>query len=205
MATESNQQTGDKTNHIVFVYGTLRRGHKNQYVLTERGNGQAVYVGQARTVEKWPLVIGTKFNIPFVLYKPGYGHNVIGEIYKVDNKMLKHLDWFEDSPSWYKRRKLFVTMKMDQHSLMNTTSASSQDHTAKDIPANPSAGGDFSEMSVDEKIECWGYVLEDFKEDLEKQEYYADYSEAVKKFGYEKEMEDEEEHYLEYVTSVTLK
>ncbi len=68
------QSSHSQDKHLVFVYGTLRRGHKNQYVLTDSDNGDATYVGVARTVEKWPLVIGTKFNIPFVLKKPGYGH-----------------------------------------------------------------------------------------------------------------------------------
>ena len=62
------------SNHLVFVYGTLKRGQPNHEKLTNLENGKATFVGEARTVEKWPLVVATKFNIPFLLDKQGLGH-----------------------------------------------------------------------------------------------------------------------------------
>ena len=60
--------------HLVFVYGTLKRGQPNNHVITNEDNGSATLVSMAKTVEKWPLVIATRFNVPFLLNKPGHGH-----------------------------------------------------------------------------------------------------------------------------------
>ena len=60
--------------HLVFVYGTLKRGQPNHGFMTKAENGKATFIGEARTVDKWPLVVATKFNIPFMLDKPGLGH-----------------------------------------------------------------------------------------------------------------------------------
>lgn len=36
--------------------------------------GNARLVGRAETVDEWPLVITSKYNIPFLLHKKGVGH-----------------------------------------------------------------------------------------------------------------------------------
>ena len=59
--------------HHVFVYGTLKRGLCNVGKMTDPENGFSEFVGVAKTVEKWPLVVATKWNIPFLLDKPGVG------------------------------------------------------------------------------------------------------------------------------------
>lgn len=59
--------------HYVFVYGTLKEGEPNQHWLTNKNNGSAKLIGQATTTEKYPLVIASKYNIPFLLDKPGVG------------------------------------------------------------------------------------------------------------------------------------
>lgn len=58
----------------VFVYGTLKRNQPNNYHLNEINNGSAVFRSLASTVEKYPLVISTKYNIPFLLQKEGIGN-----------------------------------------------------------------------------------------------------------------------------------
>lgn len=50
-----------------------------------------------------PLVIGTRYNIPFLINKEGVGSYVTGEIYEVDNKMMDILDNLEDCQRIYKR------------------------------------------------------------------------------------------------------
>lgn len=55
----------------IFVYGTLKKGQPNYDKLTERN---AEFVDSAMTVDKWPLVVATHANIPFLLDKKGYGH-----------------------------------------------------------------------------------------------------------------------------------
>ena len=57
--------------HRVFVYGTLKKGEPNHYWLTDEKNGKAVYVGSGKTSTKYPLVIASRYNIPFLLDQPG--------------------------------------------------------------------------------------------------------------------------------------
>ncbi|XP_049426347.1 gamma-glutamylaminecyclotransferase B-like [Epinephelus fuscoguttatus] len=87
----------------VFVYGTLKKGQPNYYRMIERANGKAEFLASARTTQKYPLVVAGKYNIPFLLNIPGQGRRVRGEIYKVDDKMLKFLDDFETVPTMYQR------------------------------------------------------------------------------------------------------
>ncbi|XP_067259984.1 gamma-glutamylaminecyclotransferase C-like isoform X2 [Chanodichthys erythropterus] len=87
----------------VFVYGTLKRGQPNYFRMMDADNGRAEFVAHARTVERYPLVIATKYNIPFLLNVPGTGQRIQGEIYSVDKKMLDFLDWLENCPEKYQR------------------------------------------------------------------------------------------------------
>ncbi|KAJ8253405.1 hypothetical protein GJAV_G00212590 [Gymnothorax javanicus] len=66
-------------------------------------NGNAEFCGSAHTVERFPLVIAGKYNIPFLLNVPGSGHQVTGEVYHVDLRMRDFLDEFEQCPDWYQR------------------------------------------------------------------------------------------------------
>jgi len=58
----------------VFVYGTLKQNQPNHYHLNDPKNGCAVFRSIARTAEKYPLVISTKYNIPFLLQNESVGH-----------------------------------------------------------------------------------------------------------------------------------
>jgi len=53
---------------LVFTYGTLKRTEPNHHYMEK-----AEFVFEATTIQKFPLVIASKYNIPFALYKPGYG------------------------------------------------------------------------------------------------------------------------------------
>ena len=59
--------------HRLFVYGTLKRGQPNEKQFGPE-YGVARYVGQAQTVKKWPLVIASSCNIPYLLDREGIGH-----------------------------------------------------------------------------------------------------------------------------------
>uniref|UniRef100_A0A1I8NIG1 Gamma-glutamylcyclotransferase family protein n=1 Tax=Musca domestica TaxID=7370 RepID=A0A1I8NIG1_MUSDO len=87
----------------VFVYGTLKRGEPNHHWLTKAENGYARFIAAGQTDEKFPLVVGTRYNIPFLLDHPGVGHNIQGEIYEVDKSMFANLDILEDYPNYYDR------------------------------------------------------------------------------------------------------
>nr|XP_026488746.1 putative gamma-glutamylcyclotransferase CG2811 isoform X1 [Vanessa tameamea] len=89
--------------HKVFVYGTLKRNEPNHHWLTNPDHGVGQFISEGRTKTKYPLIIGTKYNIPFLLHSPGDGHNVKGEVYEVDDTMLGKLDILEDHPNYYVR------------------------------------------------------------------------------------------------------
>ncbi|XP_006101518.1 gamma-glutamylaminecyclotransferase [Myotis lucifugus] len=92
----------------VFVYGTLKRGQRNHKVLLDRTHGCATFRGRGRMVEPYPLVIAGERNLPRLLNLPGRGHRVFGEIYAVDEQMLRVLDEFEDCPDLYQRVRVSV-------------------------------------------------------------------------------------------------
>ncbi|XP_072478140.1 gamma-glutamylaminecyclotransferase isoform X1 [Notamacropus eugenii] len=87
----------------VFVYGTLKKGQPNHCFMASCTNGIAEFQGRGRTADLFPLVIGSKHNIPYLLNVPGKGHHVTGEIYSVDDQMLQFLDEFEGCPDTYQR------------------------------------------------------------------------------------------------------
>lgn len=90
--------------HLVFVYGTLRKDKPNHFRLLDPTNGQARSLGLATTLEKYPLVIASRYNIPYLLAAPGHGQCVYGELYEVDDKMLEKLDALENHPQYYERK-----------------------------------------------------------------------------------------------------
>ncbi|KAK8785041.1 hypothetical protein V5799_008587 [Amblyomma americanum] len=89
--------------HSVFVYGTLKSGESFNHVLTDATKGQASLVGPAKTVKKWPLVLVSSLEIPCLLPYEGQGHEVFGEVYDVDDRMLEFLDRIESHPDFYAR------------------------------------------------------------------------------------------------------
>ncbi|KAH8415961.1 hypothetical protein KR222_005305, partial [Zaprionus bogoriensis] len=89
----------------LFVYGALKYGQPSNSILANTGNGYANFWCRATTTQKLPLVIATRYNIPFLLNKPGVGYYVTGEIYEVDDRMLNSLDNLEDCEEIYTREK----------------------------------------------------------------------------------------------------
>ncbi|KAG7239324.1 hypothetical protein INR49_029289 [Caranx melampygus] len=95
----------------VFVYGTLKKGQPNYFRMFDSNNGKVEFLASAVTTERYPLVIAGKYNVPFLLNIPGQGHRVHGEIYQVDDKMLKFLDDFEGVPTMYQRTLVSLEVK----------------------------------------------------------------------------------------------
>ncbi len=89
-----------------FIYGTLKDGMKNNYILD---NMDAEYICECNTVDYFPMFdIGDGF--PYLqdpLY-PGVGEIVKGELWGVNKLDEASLDRFEGVPSLYKRGKIDV-------------------------------------------------------------------------------------------------
>ena len=59
---------GPELKHLVFAYGTLKRGEPNFKWLTEEAEGRVLAVG--KTTTKKVLVIGSRYNVPYLLDHP---------------------------------------------------------------------------------------------------------------------------------------
>eukprot|EP00919_Chromeraceae_sp_WS-2016_P002080 GHVR01004986.1.p1 GENE.GHVR01004986.1~~GHVR01004986.1.p1 ORF type:complete len:174 (+),score=40.40 GHVR01004986.1:268-789(+) len=92
--------------HLVFSYGTLKRGFCNYYNM-ERTGIQYCTVGV--TVDKFPLYCDSAHRYrPCLVNNPGIGHRVVGEVYEVSDDALTYLDVFEHVPSDYTRGNIIV-------------------------------------------------------------------------------------------------
>ena len=76
----------------VFFYGTLKRNQPNDDQLLNRN---VTFLSEAVTVDKWPLIIASEFNLPFLLFKKGVGKYVHGEMYLIDQEAKEFFDDFE--------------------------------------------------------------------------------------------------------------
>ncbi|OXA61140.1 putative gamma-glutamylcyclotransferase CG2811 isoform X2 [Folsomia candida] len=98
---------------FVFVYGTLKFGEPNHHWLTDPAHGFAKFVGEGTTKQLYPLVIASKYNIPFLLDSPRTGKHIRGEVYEIDDKMLANLDILEEYPKLYTRREEEIDLHCD--------------------------------------------------------------------------------------------
>ncbi|KAA8498944.1 Gamma-glutamylaminecyclotransferase [Porphyridium purpureum] len=92
-----NQASGSW--HLVFVYGTLKRSFPNSHLLSN-----AMFVGEFRTVQQYPLVVGGPWFSPYLLNMQGKGQKVKGEVYIVDDGELAKLDELENIGVNYTRK-----------------------------------------------------------------------------------------------------
>ncbi|MFH1061016.1 MAG: gamma-glutamylcyclotransferase family protein [Pseudomonadota bacterium] len=92
--------------HLVFVYGTLRKGYQNHHLLAGARD-----LGPARTVALHALYLD---DYPYLVK----GHavcRVVGELYGVDDAGLARLDLLEEHPVWYCREKVTVEDRQGIH------------------------------------------------------------------------------------------
>lgn len=105
--------------HLVFVYGSLKRHQPNYEAwLANPEKGEAVFHAQGQTVQPFPLIVASRYNIPYLLDAPGLGKRVQGEVFNVDDVMLKNLDVMEDVPAFYSRHLVPIELT-DQRSVID--------------------------------------------------------------------------------------
>ncbi|KAM6986735.1 gamma-glutamylaminecyclotransferase B-like [Aplochiton taeniatus] len=110
----------------IFVYGTLKTGQPNYFRMVDKSNGAAKFLGTARTVKKYPLVIAGEYNIPFLLNIPGDGQRIRGELYEVDDKMLAFLDDFESCPTMYQRTPVKLELDADTEESLSSEESTTE-------------------------------------------------------------------------------
>jgi gamma-glutamylcyclotransferase (GGCT)/AIG2-like uncharacterized protein YtfP len=74
----------------VFVYGTLKQGYNNSYLL-----GKSRFLGKAKTISLHVMLNG---GFPYVSQetkKGAFSGQVVGEVFEVDDATLKRLDGLE--------------------------------------------------------------------------------------------------------------
>jgi len=90
---------------FLFVYGTLMRGRSNHHYLKEcKFIGRGIIKGfSLYAVSPW---------YPGVVYKKG--GRVKGEVYEIDEEVLRKIDDLEDNGYLYRRKKISVFMEESQ-------------------------------------------------------------------------------------------
>jgi gamma-glutamylaminecyclotransferase len=68
------ESTLSSTTLLVFVYGTLKKGEPNHWLMTDETTGRADFIDIGKTVIKYPLVIGSRYNVPYLLTQEGVGN-----------------------------------------------------------------------------------------------------------------------------------
>jgi len=94
--------------HLIFVYGTLRKGHYNHHLLKDAycygiGSSESWYAMYLKN--GYPYVTGSESRYP-----------IVGELYSVDDETLAQLDKFEGHPRYYERREIPVVMGEERYS-----------------------------------------------------------------------------------------
>lgn len=84
------------TNMYLFVYGTLKRGYGNHVVL-----GNAKFVDEYVLKDNYYMVDLGPF--PAAIKTDSIQGTIIGELYQIDNDILKNTDRLEGYPSYYGR------------------------------------------------------------------------------------------------------
>lgn len=118
---------------LVFVYGTMKINQSNHFFLLNP-NGTSHFIGNDSTKDKYPLLIGTRYNVPFLVDLPHIGYNLQGEIYEVDEKMLAKFHIFIQS------KKFLLTAMMGKRNISLFFFLSAVLHEYFDLGKNMSAG-----------------------------------------------------------------
>lgn len=88
-------------NNLIFVYGTLKNGYSNHSFLNN-----SLYYGKAITLEKYLLI---EQYLPYLIKSNNEKSTYItGEVYLVNNDILRELDILESHPDFYQREEIIV-------------------------------------------------------------------------------------------------
>lgn len=89
--------------HPLFVYGTLKRGFGNNYLLSS-----GLFLTEATTFRKFTLY-SPSFPIAVGPKEDEWALPVRGEVWEVDDNTLSRVDRLEGHPNWYQRKQIKLT------------------------------------------------------------------------------------------------
>lgn len=93
---------------LVFVYGTLKRGHYNHKCLQG-----SEFIGEAQSIDSYPMVCSNG-TYPYLIEKAGEGFQIWGEVFRIDQGFLRILDRLEDCPDYYYRQAITVLLQSNK-------------------------------------------------------------------------------------------
>ncbi|KAL5010318.1 hypothetical protein ScPMuIL_012623 [Solemya velum] len=146
----------------IFVYGTLKRGQPNHPEMAQQG---PTFVCSGVTESLFPLIIGSTWNLPFLLFVKGTGKRINGEIYKITPKQLSWLDYFEGHPDLYEREKITVITTNDE-----------------------------GDQPVEREMQCWCYFFKNFDKELLNEPYLDTYDDETLEEGKRYKREEDIHH-----------
>lgn len=100
---------------LIFVYGTLKQGHRNNYLLSE-----AKYLGSGTTKDKYGLYKATNGSFPFMITSKQNGR-IPGELYEIDKDTEDELDILEGYPNLYIKKDIVVICEKDNKEVIAKT------------------------------------------------------------------------------------
>jgi gamma-glutamylaminecyclotransferase len=77
----------------LFVYGTLKNGYRNHYFLNS-----ATFIKESISYFKYPMLKRSRFGFfsyPVLFNEPEMGNYIKGEVYEINEKIMKRLDILE--------------------------------------------------------------------------------------------------------------
>lgn len=89
-----------ENNHLIFVYGTLRKFHGNHQLLKD-----ARFYGVGTSKDRYSMYIAGGY--PYVT-SAETRYPIVGELYNVDDATLEMLDKMEGHPHYYERKEIIV-------------------------------------------------------------------------------------------------
>lgn len=104
---------------LVFVYGSLRNGFHNHVYLKD-----AEFIGNFQTLEKFYMYSYRSYSYPYIIREKLENSifdpvQIKGEVYKIDETILKRLDILEGNPDFYKRQSIYVESLSDSKNRPN--------------------------------------------------------------------------------------
>ena len=87
---------------LIFVYGTLKKGFRNNYLLST-----SKYIGKGITKDKFGLYKSICGNYPFAI-ESIKDTNIEGEIYEIASETEFQLDILEGFPTLYLKKKIKI-------------------------------------------------------------------------------------------------